>query len=75
MGLILSQICKHLGATVIGTTSSEEKAQIAKENGCDHVIIYTKEDFVERVKELTNGQGELVTHSMEFSSFTHSIHQ
>ena len=46
VGLILSQWAKHLGATVIGTVSSDEKAKLAKAHGCDHVIIYTREDFV-----------------------------
>ena len=55
VGLIACQWAKHLGATVIGTTSSEEKAKLAREHGCDHVIDYTKEDVAERVKEITNG--------------------
>ncbi|MEW6641941.1 MAG: quinone oxidoreductase [Pseudomonadota bacterium] len=57
VGLILSQWAKHLGATVIGTVSSEEKAALAKQHGCAHTINYTKEDFVARVKEITGGQG------------------
>ena len=56
VGLIACQWAKHLGATVIGTTSSEEKAKLAREHGCDHVIDYTKEDVAERVKEITNGR-------------------
>src|ERR1700752_1894296 len=56
VGLILSQWAKHLGATVIGTVSSEEKAKLAKDHGCDHVIIYTREDFVKRVDEITGGK-------------------
>jgi NADPH:quinone reductase len=56
VGLIACQWAKALGATVIGTVSSEEKASLAKEHGCDHPIIYTKEDFVERVKEITKGE-------------------
>ncbi|KAH8835076.1 hypothetical protein DL96DRAFT_1572745 [Flagelloscypha sp. PMI_526] len=56
-GLLLTQIAKHKGATVIGTTSTEEKAKLATENGVDHIIIYTKEDVVKRVLELTNGEG------------------
>lgn len=55
VGLILSQWAKHLGATVIGTVSSDEKAKLAKEHGTAHTIVYTREDFVARVKELTGG--------------------
>lgn len=57
VGVLLSQWAKHLGATVIGTVSTEEKAALAKENGCDHVILYTRENVTERVKEITSGQG------------------
>ncbi|MBR1222379.1 quinone oxidoreductase [Bradyrhizobium sp. U87765 SZCCT0131] len=57
VGLILGQWAKHLGATVIGTVSSEEKAALARQNGCAHTINYTREDFVARVKEITGGQG------------------
>jgi NADPH2:quinone reductase len=57
VGLILVQWAKHLGATVIGTVSSDEKAAIAKAHGCDHPIVYTREDFVERVKTITRGEG------------------
>jgi NADPH:quinone reductase len=56
VGVILSQWAKHLGATVIGTVGSEEKAKIAKAHGCAHTINYTKEDLVARVKEITGGQ-------------------
>ena len=56
VGTILSQWAKHLGATVIGTVGSEEKAKLAKAHGCDHTILYTKEDFVARVKEITGGK-------------------
>ncbi|HWI27444.1 MAG TPA: quinone oxidoreductase [Stellaceae bacterium] len=56
VGLIACQWAKSLGATVIGTVGSEEKAKLAKAHGCDHPIIYTREDFVERVKELTKGE-------------------
>lgn len=57
VGLILCQWAKNLGATVIGTVSTDEKAALAKANGCDHPIVYTRESFVERVKDLTDGQG------------------
>ena len=57
VGLIMCQWAKHLGATVIGTVSTEEKAALAKAHGCDYPIIYTKEDFVAKVKEITKGAG------------------
>jgi NADPH2:quinone reductase len=57
VGLILTQWAKHLGATVIGTVGSGEKAELARENGCDHVIEYRKEDFAARVKQITHGEG------------------
>lgn len=57
VGLIAGQWAKHLGATVIGTAGSEEKANLALAHGFDHVINYRTEDFVERVKEITNGEG------------------
>ncbi len=57
VGLILCQWAKHLGATVIGTVSSDEKAALARGHGCDHAIVYTRENFVQRVKEITDGQG------------------
>ncbi len=57
MGLLLVQWAKHLGARVLGTVSTEEKAKIAKEAGADEVIIYTKQDFVTEVKRLTHEHG------------------
>lgn len=57
MGLWLCQWAKALGATVIGTTSTEEKAALAKKNGCKFPILYTSEDFVARVLEITGGKG------------------
>jgi len=56
VGTILSQWAKHLGATVIGTVGSDEKAELARANGCDHVIVYTREDFVKRVEDITGGR-------------------
>ena len=56
-GLIACQWLKHLGATVIGTVGTREKAELARAHGCDHPIVYTEENFVERVKELTGGAG------------------
>ena len=57
VGLILCQWAKHLGATVIGTVGSEEKAALAQAHGCDHPIIYTREDFVARVNDITRREG------------------
>jgi NADPH:quinone reductase len=57
VGLIVGQWAKHLGATVIGTVSTPEKAALAKAHGYDHVIDYRREDFVARVKEITGGRG------------------
>lgn len=57
VGLIACQWLKHLGATVIGTVGSAEKAALAKENGCHHTINYREEDFTDRVRELTEGAG------------------
>jgi NADPH2:quinone reductase len=57
IGLIAAQWARHLGATVIGTVSSADKAALAKAAGCTHVINYKTEDFVKRTRELTNGQG------------------
>ena len=55
IGLIACQWAKHLGATVIGTVGSQEKAELAKANGAHHTILYNSEDFVARVKEITRG--------------------
>lgn len=57
VGLIACQWASHLGATVIGTVGTDEKAALAKAHGCDHPIVYTRENFVERVKEITGGAG------------------
>ena len=57
VGLILCQWAKHLGATVIGCVGSEEKAALAKANGCDHAILYRDENVPKRVRELTDGDG------------------
>jgi len=56
VGLILCQWAKHLGANVIGTIGSKDKAELARANGCDHTILYRDEDFVARVKEITGGK-------------------
>ena len=74
VGLIACQWLKSIGATVIGTVSSEEKAALAKANGCDHAIIYTKENFVERVKEITGGAGVAVVYdSIGAETFSGSL--
>ena len=56
VGLIMCQWAKHLGATVIGTVSTEAKADIARAHGCDHPIV-TREDFAARVRDITDGEG------------------
>src|SRR3954464_7659168 len=56
VGLILCQWGRHLGATVIGTVGSPEKAELAKQNGAHHTILYNKEDFPAKVKEITGGK-------------------
>ncbi len=74
VGLILCQWAKALGATVIGTVGSEEKAKLARENGCDHVINYNDEDFVGRVEEITEGQKvEVVYDSVGNDTFPGSL--
>jgi len=62
VGLILSQWAKHLGATVIGCVGSEEKATLAKANGCDHTILYRDENVPDRVKDITDGEGVAVSY-------------
>jgi len=57
VGLIACQWAKALGVTMIGTVGSDEKAALAKQNGCAHTVVYTREDFVARVKEITGGIG------------------
>jgi NADPH2:quinone reductase len=57
VGLIACQWAKHLGARVIGTAGSDEKAALALANGCDEVIVYTRENFADRVRGLTGGAG------------------
>ncbi|WP_420402935.1 quinone oxidoreductase family protein [Nisaea sp.] len=56
VGQIVCQWASSLGATVIGTVGSKEKAEIAKANGCHHPVLYNEEDFVERVKQITDGK-------------------
>ena len=62
VGLIACQWAKALGAVVIGTVSTEAKAALARQHGCDHVIFYTREDVAKRVRELTGGEGVAVVY-------------
>ncbi len=62
VGLLLSQWAKHLGCTVVGLVGSDEKAALARANGCDHTIVYTREDFVARVRDITGGAGVRVAY-------------
>jgi NADPH2:quinone reductase len=74
VGLIACQWLKALGATVIGTVGSDEKAELARAHGCDHPIVYTREDFPRRVRELTGGKGVPVVYdSVGKSTFMGSL--
>ncbi|HTT38672.1 MAG TPA: quinone oxidoreductase [Burkholderiales bacterium] len=74
VGLIACQWLKALGVSVIGTVGSDEKAKIAKAHGCDHTIVYTRENFVERVKEITGGKKVPVVYdSVGKDTFTGSL--
>jgi len=74
VGLIVSQWAKLLGLTVIGTVSTEEKAEVARAHGCDHTINYSHEDVAKRVRELTNGVGvNVVFDSVGKSTFMASL--
>jgi len=74
VGLLLIQMAKRLGAYVITTTSTEEKAALAKEAGADVVIIYTKQDFEEEVKKLAGGAGlDVVYDSVGKTTFEKSL--
>ncbi|XP_055831433.1 uncharacterized protein LOC129900474 [Solanum dulcamara] len=74
VGSLLCQWANALGATVIGTASTKEKAAQAKDDGCHHVIIYKEEDFVTRVNEITSGQGvEVVYDSVGKDTFQGSL--
>jgi len=57
VGLLMCQWAKHLGATVIGTVSNDDKAALARANGCDHPVVYTRDDFVPVVQDVTKGEG------------------
>jgi len=74
VGLIACQWARALGVTMIGTVGSDEKADLAKAHGCVHTINYNKENFVERVKEITGGQGVPVVYdSIGKDTFTGSL--
>ena len=74
VGLIVCQWAKKLGATMIGTVGSAEKAELAQSLGCTHTINYQDEDFVERVKELTDGKGcDVVYDSIGKDTFPASL--
>jgi len=74
VGRLLVQACKHFGAFVIGTVSSEEKAEIAMEAGATEIIDYTKKDFHEEVKRITRNQGVSVVYdSVGKSTFERSL--
>ncbi len=74
VGLLLCQMAKAAGATVIGTTSTEEKAALARAAGADEVIIYTQQDFLEEVKRITNGAGvNVVYDSVGKDTFDRSL--
>jgi NADPH2:quinone reductase len=74
VGLIVSQWAKLLGLTVIGTVSSEAKAEVARAHGCDHIVFYGHEDVGERVRELTGGTGvSVVLDSVGKDTFAGSL--
>lgn len=74
VGLLLVQAAKQLGATVIGTTSTEEKAELVRQAGADHVILYTQTDFEAETKRLTDGQGvHVVYDSVGQTTFEKSL--
>ena len=74
VGSIVSQWAHDIGATVIGTVGSAEKAHKARSNGCDHPILYNQEDFVERVSEITDGRGvNVVYDSVGQATFLKSL--
>ena len=74
VGTILCQWAKALGATVIGTVGTDAKAELALAHGCDHAIVYTREDFTARVREITGGVGVPVVYdSIGRDTFTGSL--
>lgn len=74
VGLLLTQAAKHLGAFVIGTVSTAEKAKIAREAGADEAILYTEKDFMQETRRMTNGRGVVVVYdSVGKSTFEKSL--
>ena len=74
VGLIVCQWARHLGATVIGTVGSQEKAELASAHGCQHAILYNQEDFAERTREITAGKGvDVVYDSVGQATFMKSL--
>lgn len=74
VGLIACQWLKALGATVIGTVGTEEKAELARAHGCDYPILFDQVDWVEQVKEITNGEGVPVVYdSVGKTTFAKSV--
>jgi NADPH2:quinone reductase len=74
VGLVACQWAAHLGATVIGTVGSKEKAELARAHGCQHPILYKEDDFVERVREITGGRGlPVVYDSVGVDTFERSL--
>jgi len=74
VGLLLIQVAKRIGAKVIGTVSTEEKASLARDAGADHIIFYTREDFEQEVKRLTAGAGvDVVYDSVGRTTFEKSL--
>lgn len=73
VGLILCQWAKHLGATVIGTVGSEAKGELAAAHGCDHVILYRTENFVDRVRAIVPGGVAVVYDSVGKDTFAGSL--
>jgi NADPH2:quinone reductase len=75
VGLLLCQMGKMLGATVIGTVSTEEKAALAKAAGADHVILYSRQDFEPEVRRITGGRGvDVVYDGVGATTFDKSLH-
>lgn len=74
VGLIMCQWAAHLGATIIGTVGSQEKADLARQHGCTHTILYNDEDFVAAVREFTGGKGvDVVYDSVGQATFAKSL--
>ena len=73
VGIILSQWSKHLGATVLGTVGSPQKARIAQAHGCDHPILYREQDFVEAARKIVPGGVDVVFDGVGKDTFVRSL--